>query len=132
VGVTVNSIHFSVGASSEGGYASVGVYSGDGNTLLIDSGPKSTESAAVLSTTLSAPVTLLAGVSYLFCYTNDNAASAVHTGGDASQVVNGLLNAGGTQIGVASNPSASGQLPATLGSLTAAANTGMPLIKLQN
>lgn len=130
VDVPVNSIHFNLVTASAGGLCGVGVYSGDGNTKLIDSGAKSTTSTGVQSTTLGATVTLKAGTLYFLAYTADNTTAALT--GLVAQLTNAtnVLNTGTVQTGIAANSSASGVLPTTLGTITAS-NIGLAFVKLQ-
>jgi hypothetical protein len=128
--ITVNSIHFNVATPSAGGLCSVGVYSDDGNTKLIDSGAQSTTAGGLVSATLGAAVTLGPGW-YWLAYTSDNATSAI-TGQAAATAQNNVLNGGTAQVGAAANASSAGVLPSTLGTVTASAVVGVVFAKIQN
>lgn len=127
--LTVASIHFHISTAFAGGLCSVGVYSDDGTTLLIDSGAKSTTATGVVSTTLAATVTLGPGW-YWVAYTCDNATSAI-SGTPASANPSAVLNAGTGQVGAAANASAAGVLPATLGTVTSSNVVGAVYVKVQ-
>lgn len=128
--ITVNSIHFNIAVAVAGGLCSVGIYSDDGNTLLIDSGVKSTTSTGLASTTLAAPVTLAPGW-YWIAYTCDNASSAI-SGASGSTAVSPVLNGATTHVGAAANTSSAGVLPATLGTISASSVVGVPYVNIQN
>jgi hypothetical protein len=114
-----------------GGFMSSGIYSADGNSLLVDMGPCSTTSSSILHIkTNSTAVTLPAGW-YWYAYTADNT-NATYRASTAVADINGW-NGLFALFGYGANTSTAGQLPSTLGAVTAAAadtSATMPLGQL--
>ena len=115
--VTVRTINTQVTTLEAAKKYSVGIYSADGNTLLVDSGAISTASTGVKSVTITA-VTLIPGV-YLFAHTADGTTAAAQKLNMPN--VQALMNGGSaSKANRAANASSAGVLPATLGTLTEA------------
>lgn len=98
-----------------GKFWGTGLYSEDGNTLVIDSGPLSASTTGIKSATFS-PVFLEAGM-YWYAWTCDSSTPAVP--GAAITLNTAVITEDGTeQFGFVANASAAGQLPSTMGSFT--------------
>ena len=114
-----------------GSHFNAGVYSGDGNTKLIDvvfDGSLST----VQFVTLGTPVSLSPGV-YFFAYSST--ASTIQMSGFTGLSGNapnlaGVFNQNFTRYGTAANSTSGNVMPATLGAITpaGASNFGVPAI----
>lgn len=115
---------------------SFGLYSLDGNTKLIDSGPQAygTTSVARVASGSFSPVTLPVG-EYWFAVTfnisniNDQCTflslALLSTTGQPTAYWESLINAQSIKLGVAANSGSSGSLPATLGAITVAQFTNV-------
>lgn len=111
----------------------VGIYSIDGNTLLVDSGAQTYDTN---NTIIEADITnvFLNPGDYWLAYTADESTSCTvqavtdseGTGVDSDNI----MNQGQTMMGTANNASASGVLPATLGTITPNEDVDRPIIKL--
>jgi hypothetical protein len=121
IAISISKISIYVQAVALGHFAGFGVYSADGNTLWIDSGPMSVASAGIVTTTLSAQVQLLAGVTYIWAQTADTTTASLTTCSSLSANDAALMNANASfpRISTAANASVAGQLPSSLGALTA-------------
>ena len=117
---TVRKIVFEVTTLSVGAFASVGLYSADGNTLLVHTGAVSTTTTGNKSTTLGTPVTLEPGI-YVLARTYSDG-TIVCRGFTTSGTTRGFLNQNANRVGDAANASSSGVLPATLGAITPGAD----------
>lgn len=110
-----------------GKFVGFGIYSSDGNTLHIDTGPISAASLGAIVDTFT-PVTLSVGW-YWFAWTADDTtiqmASSAIDANVAAHVWNGNSI---VHMGAAANASTAGQLPATLGTITGGANTA-PVVR---
>ncbi len=128
----VSTVHMSVGTGSVGNNLSFGIYSNDGNTLLVNSGTISTTSTGIKSVTLGSPVTLNAGV-YLFAYTTQNTTMRYAGFTALNSTAMDIANADITVFATAANSASSGALPSTTGALTPV-NSGLnPMwVKFQN
>ena len=126
--VKVATIYGVIGAvGAAGKLVGYGIYSSDGNTLILDSGPLSTTNAnTVVSKTLTTPTSIGPGA-FIYAACCDSVTpifpgfvqSAAAGAGSNSNL---LLNAGADDIiGSAANASVAGQLPTTLGTITALA-----------
>ena len=126
--VKVATIYGVIGATGAAGkLVGYGIYSSDGNTLILDSGPLSTTNAnTVVSKTLTTPTSIGPGA-FIYAACCDSVTpifpgfvqSAAAGAGSNSNL---LLNAGADDIiGSAANASVAGQLPTTLGTITALA-----------
>lgn len=135
--LVVNKIILAIAAVGAGTVA-WGIYAGDGNTKLIDSG--AVASAALTantpkSVTLGASVTLNPGYYYM-AWTTAGATNPTlqHVTGSIQNQL--MLNSQTTQFGTAANAAVSSVLPSTLGAITGFTSTTVasncPLIKLQN
>jgi len=113
--MTITKVYFEVTSGHTAGrYVGVGVYSADGNTRHIDTGPQDIVSSGVKVVTLGASVTLNSGP-YLLAVTESSGSvilRSVTLGTTAP-----LLNAGADVYGLG-NVGSAGQLPATLGTIT--------------
>lgn len=111
----VTSVIFEVVGASGGTNGSVGVYTADGTTKLIDSGAQSLAATGVIAVTLGAAVTLPAAW-YCLAWTID---SAIPTFRSVAAPANfNVLNQTTVQKGSAANGSTAGALPSTLGVIT--------------
>lgn len=121
-GVTFQVSTFSivVAANSIGDSAAFAIYSADGNTKIIDSGPMSLSAIATVRSTVAA-VNLVGGVTYNWAQTGTtNTATLIVTTSLSTNDSNLMnANAGAPRIAVAANTSAGAVMPATLGALTA-------------
>lgn len=116
--ITVNKIAFRTVVGTGGTNGAVGVYSLAGSRL-IDSGPKSSAgSGSYLETTLGAAVILTPG-EYLWCQTADSTSPTFMSVSTAVGMLTLYTQNQTTAIYSAANASSAGQLPATLGTLTA-------------
>ena len=105
------------GAGGAGKKYSVGLYSADGNTLLVHTGALAADATGILKTAISPTVTLEPGVYFFAQTTDDGATTATRINVDAFAF--DLLNEGSsTRFGNAANTSSAGVLPATLGTIT--------------
>lgn len=132
-GLVVAKLTVQISTLFSGGLCSVGIYSADGNTKLIDSGTISTTTTGIKDVTLGATVSLPVGF-YWFAWTQDNTTSRFAGDGFNNVNVIALYNgASTTQMGDAANSSSSGVLPSTLGTVTGVgtASTPVPVCKLQ-
>lgn len=118
--IVVAKVAFEVVTLSVGSLAAIGIYSADGNTLLINSGAVSTTTAGVKTVTLGSPVTLAPG-KYIYAVTANNTTPTSYAALTGS--FNVLLNAFTTTAGTAANASASGVLPSTTGVITTSSQT---------
>jgi hypothetical protein len=127
--ITVAAIYFLITANQVSGrHAAAGLYSSDGNTLLIDSGPINLTNAQPLQTGNAVVGTLAPGW-YLLAITCDNASPSFATfGADAN--LNTIINGGAAKTGTAANSSSGGQLPSSLGTITAVSQA-FPIVKIQ-
>lgn len=124
VAVTIAKITFrATGVASS--HASAGIYSADGNTLILDGGAQDTAATAYKVSTFGSPVTLPAGF-YFLAVTTDTSTASLFGVVMTATMVNTLNNAQ-VQVGTATNASAAGVLPATLGALTGATNFLIPV-----
>lgn len=128
--ITVTELTFHLATASAGGLISFGVYSSDGNTLLINTGTISTTATGTKRTTFSA-IVLSAGF-YWLAWTADNSTcrpAGIQNGANFLAVLNG----GGSsfQQGTAGNASALGVLPTTLGGVASGVTIPTPYVKLQ-
>ena len=112
--VSVNKVAFKINSGPVGALFSAGLYTDDGNTLLIDSTPIAA-TPGVKTSTLLLTVPISPGY-YLQAYTG-NASYVVY--GAVAIPENAVFNAVMANTGQAANGSVNGQLPATLGTLTA-------------
>ncbi len=128
----VSTVHMSVGTGSVGNNLSFGIYSNDGNTLLVSSGSISTTSTGIKSVTLGSPVTLDAGV-YLFAYATQNTTMRYAGFTAVNATAMDISNADVTVFATAANSASSGLIPSTTGALTPV-NSGLnPMwVKFQN
>lgn len=127
--LTVASVHFSINTTSAGSNVAIGVYSADGNTLHVDSGPVSGATGGIKSVTLGSTATLPAGF-YWFAWTATDGTvrlSAIQT----SLPWYNIMIGGTLQEGKGANASSSGNLPATLGAISTSGQTPVPIAKLQ-
>lgn len=127
--LVVASVHFSVNTTNAGSNVAIGVYSADGNTKHIDSGPVSGATTGVKSVTLGSPVTLPSGF-YWFAWTATDSTvrlSAIQT----TLPWYSILIGGSLQEGKGANASSSGNLPSTLGAIGTTGQTPVPIAKLQ-
>lgn len=127
--LTVNRIAFRCGSSGIAANFGVGIYNSAGTSLLVDSGPVANAANTTKDVAQGAPVVLAAG-DYILAWTADNTGptlvvQAIATG------ANFALNATTVQHGTAANASVGGQLPGTLGALSAL-DVAVPVVKLQN
>ncbi len=133
--LVVNKIIISVASvGATGNKVGFGIYSGDGNTLLINGG-SITPSVGANSTTLGAPVTLTPGFYFLAWTTAGTTQPTLnYVAGDTDYQV--TLNSGTSQFGTTANAATAGALPATLGAITPFTSTtvasNIPIVKLQN
>lgn len=112
-----------------------GIYNLGGTTLLADTGPKSTATSAVFVAGVFTQgiVTLQPGY-YWFAWTSTN--NAVAFAGvpvNPNTATFDFFNTGGASLAYVTcgNPSVSGQLPSTMGTLSAFNGSGVPLAKIQ-
>lgn len=122
VSITVTKISLRVAGASAGNFGAVGIYSNDGNTLLIDSGPQSTTSGNTVKTATVSSYTLNAGTDYLWAWTS-NSTVPTFSSLAGSTGLQDLLNDSTNNIFSAANASSAGQLPSTLGTLTLLSST---------
>lgn len=111
-------------------FFALAVYSTAGNRL-VDTGPISAASAGIKSVapTPVTPVVLAPG-EYFFCLTN-SIATITYRVVTVLGTVNAILNDTTVSVFTAANPSVAGQMPATLGALTANSLMNLPVCKLQ-
>lgn len=131
--ITVNSITTEILTLLAASKVGCGVYSLDGNTRLIDSGPLDSSTTGAKTTAVSAVV--LAGNAYYWAAFNVTSATTLQFA--ETFIRPGVVNGGSaTFLGVAANASSAGQLPATLGVITPTASTASScpfmVFKLQN
>jgi hypothetical protein len=114
--LTVSDVQFRVTAAYANREVGIGIYSADGNTLLVDTGVVSAASAGLKKATLSTPVTLAPGP-YWYAWTSDyNAVKLTSTFADST--FDSLFSDTNPQMGTAANAGSEGVLPATLGAIT--------------
>lgn len=125
---TVRTVACNVVGSAAGGSFNFGIYSTAGNKL-VDSGSLSGVSANVIVSNTITPVTLPAG-SYYFAVSAHATASTVTAYSLNSTVLESVLNNSGTvKVGQAANKTATGVMPATLGTITTdGLNINMPAV----
>lgn len=123
---TISTLSCYVITGAGSGYMCCALYSANGSTKLIDAGTNAfdthSNSQVLRSVSLATPVTLNPGV-YWFAYgsTDGSGTLVAHT----PQTWLPTLFSGSTaRIGTAANVISSGKMPATLGTITALANTG--------
>lgn len=124
--ITINKITIGIGTGVSGSFVLVGIYDQNGNKV-IDSGEFSgTTSSVVLSNTLSAGVTLPAGV-YYFAWgwtgTGSSALTSANsftaTAATGSTWPSNPMNKNVTRVATAGNSISGGVMPSSLGTLTA-------------
>lgn len=114
--IKVSDIQIYVDTLQAGKNFGCGIYSADGETLLLETGAISTASAGKKKVTLGTAVTLDAGV-YWYAWTADGTTLRVR-GLAAAGAVNDLFDDTNPQMGDAENGGTNGVLPATLGTIT--------------
>ena len=119
VSFEISLISINVIANALGKFGGFGIYTADGNTLVVDSGPMSLASIAVVTSSI-ASVTISPGT-YFYAQTADTTTATMPTSASVNSNQIALMNANAAfpRYAVAANPSVAGQLPATLGALTA-------------
>lgn len=126
--LTVDSIIYNQ-ATGSASSSSLGIYSGDGNTKLIQATVRTTGTG--IRTTSGLAVTLGPGHYYL-AWTISGTTAGVFTTAEAATIFQTIFRSGTVQTGSAANASAAGVLPTTLGAITAVDYTQVPIVKLQN
>jgi hypothetical protein len=120
--ITVVSLVYNLAQSGQAGKKIfIGIYSADGSTLLINSGPIAADAAAavkVITTGSNLPVTLARGMYIQACGTDDNQFNALVTQIPDSVGYTPILNGSVVHKGTAANPIAAAALPSSLGALT--------------
>ncbi len=110
----------------------VGIYTLDGNTLLVNSGAQLYDTNDEIHNVDIGNVFVDPG-DYWIAYTADDATGSCDaialTDLNSTPDVDLIMNTGNTLVGNAANPSAAGVLPATLGTITANENVNRPIIK---
>jgi len=126
--IQVNDISIRVNTGAAGASIYAGLYSADGATKLLDSGPIDASSAGAKTATLAATVSLQPGTYWLaYGATDANVSVFVHTSSSNA----GLLVHNEVQYGYATNP-ISGGLPATLGGVSTGSYMNPIQAKLEN
>lgn len=131
--ITVNSVVWRIATGEAGKFISFGIYSIDGLTRHLDTGPVSCASNNTVGTkTLGSPVTLTPGM-YWLAWTSDSISMSFNAIGYGVNAA-AIRENGTFQYGHGSNASSAGQLPATLGSITSDVfvQDSIPIVKLQN
>ena len=124
--IVVTGLAFRVATLYAGGHASVGIYSSDGTSLLVDSGPiLTTTTGAKTKTGLS--VALSAGT-YIAAWTADNTTCRLYLYDCGDH--HSLVNAEAVRMGTANNGSTAGQLQSSTGVITDVAIGGGALMLL--
>ena len=113
--ITVRRIITRIGTPSAGGLFDVGIYSADGNTLLLDMGAQSTAVAGTINVAI-APVILPPGV-YWQAFGIDNIVARIVGIITNADNFAATMNATTVHTGLAANPLAGGVLPAALGAV---------------
>lgn len=115
----ISKVSINIIANAIGKHAGFGIYSGDGNTKIIDSGPMALDSITVLTSSIG-PFVLAPGT-YFYAQTSDTTTATLNTSSSVSLNDAALMNANSSfpRYAVAANASVAGQLPTTLGTLTA-------------
>jgi hypothetical protein len=119
----ISKISINVIANSIGDFGGFGIYSADGNTLLVDSGPMALGSVAVVTSSITS-ISLAPGT-YNYAQTGTTTTATLNTTSSVGINDANLMNANAAapRYAIAANASAGGQLPASLGALTAVSNT---------
>lgn len=119
--ITISKITIKPAAILASSTITVGIYSADGNTKLIDSGTFNGGSASVQTNTI-VPVTLNPGV-YNFAQSASSSSTltVVCLANDANSIGSSLLNNNVVRTGNAANSATAGVLPSTLGTITSIA-----------
>ena len=123
---TIRRISIAITTGIASSNVGAGIYSADGNTLLLESGAIVSTSTGNKTATITA-VILEPGIYWHAVTTNDAtvAVLVLNGGGTSFQ----LLNTGSsTQYGTAANASSSSVLPATLGTVTTASDRNPALV----
>ena len=124
--ITIGQLSFQVTTLDAGNFVGTGIYSADRNTLLLESGGVSTTTTGVKVTALGSPVTLEPGI-YWQADTVDS--TTVQMRKTSMNSMDTLFNAQTLKkMGIAANASIAGALPATLGAITAAAQSPIYVI----
>ena len=124
--ITIGQLSFHVTTLDVGKFVGTGIYSADRNTLLLESGGVSTTTTGVKVTALGTPVTLEPGI-YWQADTTDS--TVVQMRKVSMTSMDSLLNSQTLEkMGIAANTSTAGALPATLGAITAAAQSPLYVI----
>lgn len=127
--ITIDQCVWRISAGNAAGrFASIGIYSDDGGTLLVDSGPLEVATAGVKSVSISA-VTLSPGF-YWAAWTG-SVGGVGFTSGAAPTNFGQIFNDTTVLLGRAANDSVAGQLPATLGTITAEDTLGAAILKFE-
>jgi len=118
--LSITKISLEVTTLSGGTHVAIGLYTTDGNTKVLDSGAMSSAATGIVTSTISA--TQVPAGFYYFAFTSDSTVPILEgvTVEPTTGVTIGIINNGGVvQMGKATNVSAAGVLPATLGALSA-------------
>ena len=119
LGIKVDRIKFWYNGGAISRNCSVGLYSLDGNTKILDTGAQvcANTNSNTLDSNYVATTTLATG-GYLLAWTANNATIAFTGIAGGSFLINSANNASSTLQGYATNNSTAGALPATLGVIT--------------
>jgi hypothetical protein len=133
--ITVAKLVFEVTTLQASQFWYAGIYSANGNTLLVNSGQQSTAAAGIKVVTLGTPVTLNRGTYWLAF--NGSSTVMRFRFAVAFTVWTNILNQDTIHQGIAANSVAAGALPATLGTIRLAvsqegASGGVPIFVLQS
>jgi hypothetical protein len=116
----VSIVSMFVTANALGKFAGFGIYSADGATLIVDSHAMSLNATGLVTSPITS--VLLPPGTYNYAQTSDSTTASMYVNSNSVSVNDGKFmntNAGAPRYATAANASIAGQLPATLGALTA-------------
>lgn len=114
--ITVRKVSVAVNIAAAASTIALGIYSADGNTKLVDSGPISSATTGIKTVTLATSVTLQPGT-YFFVQTASSTTVTTDNLG-AQNNRTSMLNQNANRAGSAANTAPGSVLPATLGAIT--------------
>lgn len=127
--ITVSRIVWNIEVGAVGADCSVGIYNSDGTTLLLDSGPQVCTGSTTQHDIDVTDATIGPGF-FIVAFTTDVSLTWETIDSGTNTTFEAALNATTAQNGDATNASVNGQLPATLGTITASA-VDQVFVKLQ-
>lgn len=129
--ITVNKVSTTVSTAQASSTAYEGIYSADGNTLLIQANFNTATATTVSASIISGSGTVLkAGTAYWLASANSNNSVRV-CGITPASAATALVNANTLKMGSAANSVSSGVMPSSLGVISVAGSLSIPAILIE-